>query len=91
MRTLALMPVSFNANFSIQAQEITEGAVWDKPGLEVDLTAATAATINDLRLAFQTQKLYERDARGGTRYTEIVRSHFGVVSPGICAYSVLST
>ena len=67
--------------FSIQAQEITEGAVWDKPGLEVDLTAATAATINDLRLAFQTQKLYERDARGGTRYTEIVRSHFGVVSP----------
>ena len=81
MRTLSLVPVSFNANFSIQAQEITEGAVWDKPGLEVDLTAATAATINDLRLAFQTQKLYERDARGGTRYTEIVRSHFGVVSP----------
>jgi len=50
-------------------------------GLEVDLTTATAATINDLRLAFQTQKLYERDARGGTRYTEIIRSHFGVVSP----------
>jgi len=49
--------------------------------LEADLTDATAATINDLRLAFQTQKLYERDARGGTRYTEIVRSHFGVVSP----------
>lgn len=50
-------------------------------GLRVDLTEATAATINDLRLAFQTQKLYERDARGGTRYTETVRSHFGVVSP----------
>lgn len=50
-------------------------------GLDVDLSAATAATINDLRLAFQTQKLYERDARGGTRYTEIVRSHFGVTSP----------
>nr|QJB20005.1 MAG: major capsid protein [Microvirus sp.] len=46
-----------------------------------DLTAATAATINDLRLAFQTQKLYERDARGGTRYTEVIKSHFGVVSP----------
>lgn len=46
-----------------------------------DLTAATASTINDLRLAFQTQKLYERDARGGTRYTEIVKSHFGVTSP----------
>lgn len=50
-------------------------------GLITDLTDATAATINDLRLAFQTQKLYERDARGGTRYTEIIRSHFGVVSP----------
>lgn len=46
-----------------------------------DLTNATAATINSLRLAFQTQRFYERDARGGTRYTEIVRSHFGVVSP----------
>lgn len=49
--------------------------------LYADLSAATAATINQIRLAFQTQKLLERDARGGTRYTEIVRSHFGVVSP----------
>ena len=48
---------------------------------EVDLSTATAATINDLRLAFQTQKLYERDARGGTRYIELMRSHFGVISP----------
>ena len=46
-----------------------------------DLSTATAATINQLRQAFQIQKLYERDARGGTRYTEIIRSHFGVVSP----------
>jgi hypothetical protein len=46
-----------------------------------DLSQATAATINQLREAFQIQRLYERDARGGTRYTEIVRSHFGVVSP----------
>ena len=50
-------------------------------GLEADLSGATAATINELREAFQIQKLYERDARGGTRYTEIVQSHFGVVSP----------
>lgn len=50
-------------------------------GLRTDLSAATAATINSLRQAFQLQKLYERDARGGSRYTEIVRSHFGVVSP----------
>lgn len=50
-------------------------------GIWADLTAATASTINELRQAFQIQKLYERDARGGTRYTEIVRSHFGVTSP----------
>jgi len=47
----------------------------------VDLTAATAATINQLRQAFQIQKLYERDARGGTRYIELLKSHFGVTSP----------
>lgn len=46
-----------------------------------DLSEATAATINSLRQAFQLQKFYEKDARGGTRYTEILRSHFGVVSP----------
>lgn len=50
-------------------------------GLVADLSAATAATINQLRQSFQIQKLLERDARGGTRYTEIVRSHFGVISP----------
>lgn len=49
--------------------------------LEADLSDAAVATINQLRQAFQIQKLYERDARGGTRYTEIIRSHFGVVSP----------
>lgn len=49
--------------------------------LYADLSSVTAATINSLRQAFQLQKLYERDARGGTRYTEILRSHFGVVSP----------
>lgn len=42
---------------------------------------AVSASINQLRFAFQLQKLYEKDARGGTRYTEIIRSHFGVVSP----------
>ncbi|AXL15025.1 major capsid protein [Microviridae sp.] len=46
-----------------------------------DLSEATAATINQLRQAFQIQKLYERDARGGTRYIEILKSHFGVTSP----------
>ena len=50
-------------------------------GLYADLSSATAATINQLRQSFQIQKLLERDARGGTRYTEILRSHFGVTSP----------
>lgn len=49
--------------------------------LYADLSEATAATINQIRQAFQIQKLLERDARGGTRYTELVRSHFGVISP----------
>lgn len=47
----------------------------------VDLSSATAITINSLRSAFALQRFYEKDARGGTRYTEIVRSHFGVISP----------
>ncbi len=49
--------------------------------LEADLSTATAATINALREAEQLQVLYERDARGGTRYIEIIKSHFGVTSP----------
>lgn len=46
-----------------------------------DLSVATAVTINQFREAFQIQKWYERAARGGTRYTEILRSFFGVISP----------
>lgn len=50
-------------------------------GLQADLSTATAATINQLRQAFQVQKLLERDARGGTRYVEIIKAHFGVTTP----------
>lgn len=46
-----------------------------------DLSDVTSATINSLRTAFQMQKFYERLARGGSRYTEVLRSFFGVVSP----------
>lgn len=49
--------------------------------LYADLNQATAATINQIRQAFQIQRMYERDARGGTRYIEIIQSHFGVSSP----------
>ncbi|QCQ84941.1 major capsid protein [Blackfly microvirus SF02] len=60
---------------------ITPGTAVYPSNLYADLSTATAATINQLRQAFQVQKIYERDARGGTRYTEIIKSHFGVTSP----------
>lgn len=47
----------------------------------VNLDASDIFTINSLRTAFQMQKFYERLARGGSRYTEVLRSFFGVVSP----------
>lgn len=50
-------------------------------GTVADLTTATAATINQLRQAIMMQSLLELDARGGTRYVEILKSHFNVVSP----------
>ena len=68
------------ANPSTAVFAIEEGTQ-NNPFIYADLTNATAATINQLRQAFQIQKLLERDARGGTRYTEIIRAHFGVTSP----------
>lgn len=50
-------------------------------GLSADLSAATAATINELRNAFMVQSILELDARGGTRYVEILKAHYGVISP----------
>ena len=70
-----------------------DGSEWDseqtafvtsnksKSGLLADLSDVSAITINGLRTAFQMQKFYERLARGGSRYTEVLRSFFGVVSP----------
>lgn len=46
-----------------------------------DLSNATAATINSLRMAFQLQKMLETDARGGTRFVELIRSHFKTICP----------
>ena len=50
------------------------------PNIRADLSNATASTVNELRQAIQIQRLLERDARAGTRYIEIVKSHFGVSS-----------
>ena len=60
---------------------IEESTTIDQPNIFADLSSATAATINDLRLAFQTQRLLERDARAGTRYNELILAHFGVTVP----------
>lgn len=59
---------------------LDNGTNADSP-LYADLSEATAATINSLRLAFQVQRMYERDARGGTRYVEVIKAHFNVTSP----------
>ncbi len=52
-----------------------------KSGLIADLSSATAILINDLRLAVATQQFLELNSRGGTRYVEMIKAHFGVVSP----------
>lgn len=51
------------------------------PAIYADLSQATGMTINNFRQAFMIQSLVERDARGGTRYVELLRSHFGVINP----------
>ncbi len=54
---------------------------WHDPNLDADLANATAANVNDIRLAFATQHILERDARSGTRYVESLKARWGVVSP----------
>ncbi len=71
---------TFSGVAGAQAGYFPDGTV-ATPGLYADLSVATAATINELRQAFQIQKLLERDARGGTRYIEVIKAHFGVISP----------
>ena len=53
----------------------------NQSGLYADLSSATAATINQFRQAIMMQSLLELDARGGTRYVEILKAHFNVISP----------
>lgn len=84
--TLDSNSVSQYASLSINTNAAADPSVPTQVypvNLGVDLTngSANVATINQLRLAFATQQLYELDARGGTRYVEILKSHFGVTSP----------
>ena len=68
--------VTTNSQFNGSANKIIPNNLW-----ALDSGDAAVATINQLRLAFQIQKFYEKQARGGSRYTEVVRSFFGVTSP----------
>lgn len=63
----------------VETTEATTGT--NSIGLATNLAEAQAATVNQLRQAFAVQRMYEKDARGGTRYTELIRSHFNVMSP----------
>ena len=67
-----------NILYTITTPVVLGGAVTGQDPLYADLTQATSATINQLREAFQVQSLLERDNRGGTRYKELIYSHFGV-------------
>lgn len=80
--TVSLTPdFSFNPDNVDTHLSNLRTSITDFSKVSVDLSTATAITINQFREAFQIQRWYERAARGGTRYTEIIRSFFGVVSP----------
>lgn len=70
--------VNGSGTASVTAQP---GSSWLSKNSYADLDSSSIFTINSLRTAFQMQKFYERLARGGSRYTEVLRSFFGVVSP----------
>ena len=78
---IGVMTGGSNTFYQSQTAMTAQGSALYPNNLYADLSSATASTINQLRQSFQIQKLLERDARGGTRYTEIIRSHFGVISP----------
>lgn len=68
-------PLAFNSSSGATTY------AFDPLNLWAQSSGGLGATINQLRLAFQIQKFYEQQARGGSRYTEVVRSFFGVTSP----------
>nr|DAH86067.1 MAG TPA: major capsid protein [Microviridae sp.] len=70
-----------NINGKTNAAGGTSSSFGNATYFKADMSNIQAATINQLRQAFQIQKLYEKDARGGTRYREVLRSHFNVTSP----------
>lgn len=63
------------------SQNLYNFAEWAPANLWADMSQGTATSINAMRQAFAIQRLYEKNARGGTRYIEIIKAHFGVQSP----------
>jgi hypothetical protein len=72
---------AFNPALGVVGQALGTISSTNRPQIYAVMDDVTGATINQLRQAFAVQRLLERDARGGTRYTEIIRAHFNVVSP----------
>ena len=70
-------PITVNSTYAEVSGTTTGGT----SALYADLSEATSATINQLRLAFATQKFLEIQARGGSRYIEVIKNHFNVTSP----------
>lgn len=70
-----------NQNYRVEEGGGARGGTAAYPWIFTDLTNATAADVNDLRQAIYLQVFQENDARGGTRYPELIQQHFGVVSP----------
>ncbi len=66
---------------TVYSTSSTDTGVYARNLYAIGESTIQMASINALRMAFQIQKLYERDARGGSRYIEILKSHFGVTSP----------
>lgn len=84
--TLRSQAGAINLNIGTLTSSTADSLSWNDPnldasGLEADLSAATAATINQLREAFQIQRVYERDARSGNRHVEHLKAHWGVHPP----------
>lgn len=73
-------PVVIRVEGNTATLDVTRATSID-PDTTVDLSSATAASINDLRRAFRLQEFLEKNARGGSRYNEVIRTHFGVTVP----------
>lgn len=79
-RTLAMKANTGNVHITTATGTLENATGLYPANLFADLSMASSATINQLRQAFAVQRLYERDALGGTRYTEMIKAHFGVTS-----------